>query len=241
MHRVEPQPVETIFAQPIQRIFDGEGAHLRHPVIDRAAPGGLRLREKARRISAEIISFGAEVVIDHVEKYHQPAQMCFVDQGFEIVGAAIDAVGRVPQHAVIAPIALPCEIRQRHQFKCGDAGRHQMVELADHGAVGAFGCEGADMSFDRDGFLPRASAPIRGAPSVAGVIDHLAGARNIVGLKRGRRIGHIDLVVDPEFVTCAGLHTCQVGAKPAVFAAPQGLRFFQQQIDAFGRRRPQTK
>ncbi len=43
MHRIEPQPVEAVFAQPVQRILDREGAHLRHPVIDRAAPGGLRL------------------------------------------------------------------------------------------------------------------------------------------------------------------------------------------------------
>jgi len=35
--------------------------------------------------------------------------MCFVDQGFEIVGAAIDAVGRVPQHAVIAQLRCPAK------------------------------------------------------------------------------------------------------------------------------------
>ena len=204
VHGVQPQPVEAIFAQPIQRVLDGEGAHLRHPIIDRAAPGRLRLGEERRRIAAEVISFGAEVIVDHVEKHHQPAQMRFIDQRLEIVGAAIGAVGRVPQHAVIAPVALAGEIRQRHQFQRGDAGCHQMIELADHGAVGAFRREGADMGFEHDGFLPRTSAPVRGAPWVGGVIDHFAGAGNVVGLKRRGRIGHIDLVVDPEFVARAG-------------------------------------
>ena len=80
IHRIQPQPVEAIFAQPVQRILDGEGANLRHPVIDRAAPGRLRLREEFGRIAAEIISFRAEMIIDDVEKHHQPAQMRFVDQ-----------------------------------------------------------------------------------------------------------------------------------------------------------------
>ena len=109
----------------------------RHAIVDRAAPWRLRLGEEAGRIAAEIISLGAEVVIDHVEKHHQPAQMRFVDQRLEIVGPAIGAVGRVPQHAVITPVARAGEIRERHQFERGDAGRDQMIELADHGAVGA--------------------------------------------------------------------------------------------------------
>src|SRR6266480_1584135 len=60
-------------------------------------------------------------------------------------------------------------------------------------------------------------------------------------MNRRGRIGYIDLIVDPEFVTCAGLCAWRIGRKPAVFAAPHGLRFFQQQIDAFRPRRPQPK
>ena len=164
---IEPQPVKTVFAQPIQRILDGEGAHLCHPIIDRAAPGCLRLGEEAGRIAAEIISFGAEVVIDHVEKHHQSEQMCFIDQGLEIVGPPIGAVGRVPQYAVIAPVAGASEIRKRHQFQRGYATRRQMVELADHGAISALPGEAADMGFRHDGFLPRPSAPVRSAPWIA--------------------------------------------------------------------------
>ena len=105
VHGIEPQPVEAEFVQPVQRILDGEGAHLRDPVVDRAAPGGLRFREEVGCITAEVITLGAEMIVDHVEKHHQPAQMGFVDQGFEILRPSIGAVGRVPQHAVIAPIA----------------------------------------------------------------------------------------------------------------------------------------
>ena len=132
------------------------------------------------------------MIVDDVEKHHQPAQMGFIDQRLEIVGPSIGAVRRVPQYAVIAPVAPAGEIRQRHQFQCGDSGCHEMIEPADHGAIGTFRCEGADMGFEYDGFLPRTSTPVRGAPWVGGVIDYLAGAGNVIGLKRRGRIGNID-------------------------------------------------
>ena len=144
------------------------------------------------------------MIIDHVEKHHQPAQMRLVDQRLEILGPAIGAVGRVPQHAVVAPVAGSGEIRQRHQFQRGDAGLYEMIEFLDHGAIAAVLREGADMGFDDDGLLPRPSAPIGGAPRISGVIDHLARAEDVFGLKRRRRIGDIDLVVDAEFVAGAG-------------------------------------
>ena len=46
VHGVEPQPVEAIIAQPMQRVFDREGAHFRHAIVDRGAPGRLCPREK---------------------------------------------------------------------------------------------------------------------------------------------------------------------------------------------------
>src|SRR5260370_19410805 len=116
-----------------------------------------------------------------------------------------------------------------------------MIELADHGAVGTFLGEGADMGFRHDGFVPRTSTPVRGAPRIACVIDDFAGARNVIRLKRRSRVGYIDLVVDPEFVPGAGLCARHIGRKPAVFAALHGLRFCQQQIDTLRRRRPQPK
>ena len=67
----------------------------RHAIVDRAAPGRLRLGEELRRVAAEVISLRPEVIVDDVEKHHQPAQMRGVDQRLQIVGAAIGAVGRI--------------------------------------------------------------------------------------------------------------------------------------------------
>ena len=65
---------------PVCRIADGESPHLRHTIVDGAAPGRLRVREEIRGVAAEIIPLGPEMIVDDVEKHHQAAQMCLVDQ-----------------------------------------------------------------------------------------------------------------------------------------------------------------
>ena len=73
-------------------------------------------------------------------------------------------IGRVPQHAVIAPISRPREIRERHQFDRGHSGDDEMIELADHGAIGAFRRKGADMAFEDDRLVPGPPAPVGALP-----------------------------------------------------------------------------
>jgi hypothetical protein len=70
------------------------------------------------------------------------------------------------------------------------------------------------------------------------VVEQFARAGNVFRLKRGRRVGHIDLVVDPEFVARASLKAGYIGRKPAICIAVQRMRLVQQQIDALRRRRP---
>src|ERR1700694_421871 len=97
------------------------------------------------------------------------------------------------------------------------------------------------MGFDQNGFLPRASAPTRSAPLIAFMIDHLDRPGNVFRLKLGCRIGYVDPLVDPEFVSRARLDAGYLGGKPAGFAAPLRSRAIQQQVDTFCRRRPQPK
>ena len=91
MHGIESQPVETIFAQPMQRVLDREASHLRHAIVDGAAPWRLRIREKLRRDAAEIVSLRPEVIVDDVEKHHQAARVRGVDQRLEVLRPAVTA------------------------------------------------------------------------------------------------------------------------------------------------------
>ena len=80
------------------------------------------------------------------------------------------------------------------------------------------------MGLDDDGFLPRPPAPVRGAPRIGVVVDHLARAEDVIGLKRRRRIRHVDLVIDAEFVARTGFHAGDIGGEPAILAALHRVR-----------------
>ncbi len=222
----------------MQRVLDRERAHLGCAIVDGAAPRRLRVGEEIRRVAAEIVSLRAEVVIDHVEHHHQSMLMRGVDQGLQILGATVGAVGRVPQHAVIAPVAGAGEIRQRHQFKCSDAGFGEMIELVDDGAISPLQREGADMGFEDDRLMPWPPAPVGGAPWVGGMIDHFTRAEHVVRLKGGSGIGDVDLAVDAEFIARSGVRAFDFARKPAAIAARQCMRLVEQDVDAPGRGRP---
>ena len=239
---VEPQPIETIIAQPRDGVLDRVCARLRLHVIDRDAPRRLVFGEELRRIEAEVISVRPEMIIDDVEKHHQAALMRGVDQRLEIVRAAIGTVGRIPQHAVIAPIARARKIRQRHQFERCESRRDEIVQPVDHRRIGAFLGEGADMGFDQHRLLPRPAAPIRCAPCVSPVVDDLARAGDVVGLEARSGIGHLGLAIDLESIARTGFDARHFRAVPAVLAARQRMRLaVDQHIDALGRRCPEPE
>src|ERR1700682_4618509 len=106
-----------------------------------------------------------------------------------------------------------------------------MINPVDHGAVGAFARKSADMGLKHHGLVPGPAAPAGSAPWIGGVIDHLARAGDSLGLESGGRIGDVDLVVDAEFVARTGLHAGNLGGEPAIFAAYQGMKLVQQEID----------
>src|SRR5262245_32012501 len=110
MHGVEPQPVEAIAVDPMQGVLDRKSAYLRHPIVDGTAPGCARGSEELRSVGSEVISFRPKMVVDDVEENHQAAFVRRIDQGLEIVWASVDAVRRIEQHAVVAPIATAGKI-----------------------------------------------------------------------------------------------------------------------------------
>src|SRR5690349_13039473 len=77
VYRVQPQAVETELLDPIQRVVNHEiadGAAVRAIEVDGRAPRGfVSLREELRRVNGEVISIGAEVIVDHVQQDHQTA------------------------------------------------------------------------------------------------------------------------------------------------------------------------
>src|SRR5215472_4796030 len=120
VNSVQPQAVKVIFLEPVERVMDEEITN--NPAvcaveIDSPAPGrAMAIGKELGRIQAQLVPLGTEVVVNHVEKDHQPFIMRALNKLFQVFRTAIRTVRGVGQNSVIAPIAGSSEIRNRHQF-----------------------------------------------------------------------------------------------------------------------------
>jgi hypothetical protein len=73
------------------------------------------------------------VIVDDVEKHHQAVTVRGIDERAQIVGAAVAALGREQQSAVVTPVAAAGKFRDRHQLDGGDTEPRQMLERGFRG------------------------------------------------------------------------------------------------------------
>ncbi len=241
MHRVEAKAVETIVFEPMQRVADGEGADLLNAIVDGMSPRRVSAGEECRRIAVEVVTFRAEMVVDDIEKNHEPARMRFVDQHPQIVGPTIGAVGRIEQDTVIAPISAACEIGNRHQLDCGYSGVNDVIELVDCCAKRAGGRERADVQLQDGRILPRSPTPLLCAPFELIVIDDLTRPEHILRLEVRGWVGNLHFAVDAILIECAGARTRYGELVPALRPCLQRIGAIQQHLDAVGCRRPEAE
>ena len=163
-------------------------AHLGPAEIDRRSPRCMTvLAKELRCVEMQVVPVRPEVIVDHVEKDHQPMVVRGIDQRLQVVGRPVGGIGRIRQHAIIAPVAQTREIVDRHQFDRGDAECRQPGKLPRHTAESA---EDSGMQFVQHGLAPRPSAPGGVAPRVAARIDHDAWIVHIIRLRARRGIRH---------------------------------------------------
>src|SRR6516162_8223432 len=129
MNRVEPQPVDVIFGQPVQRIVDEESSYsiaLRAVEIDRRAPRRAIAIGEEPAILAEVITFRTEMVVNDVEHDRESLAMACVDEPLESERPAIRCMRRVKIGAVIAPVASAGKRDDRHDLQSGYAQLEQI-------------------------------------------------------------------------------------------------------------------
>lgn len=190
---VDPQSVEPVFVEPVQRVLEKERARLRAREIDGRPPCGIAVAAEERgRVAGQQVAVGAEVVVDDVEQHLKPEPVRGVDERLQRVGRPVGCVGRERQHAVVAPVARAGERVDGHQLDRGDAERGERREPARDPRIAA---ERADVHLVQHGFAPRPSAPVVVAPAVGGRIDDLARAVHAVRLEARRGIGHAQRAV----------------------------------------------
>ena len=164
VHRVQPQAVQVIVAQPHQRVADQERAHLVRPglvQVDRRAPrGDVRLGEVRSEVGQPVAD--ADVVVHHVEQDGQPARVARVHEPFQPVRAAVGFVHRPQVDPVVTPAVVAGERGDRHDLHRVHAELAQVVQPPDGRVERPLGGERADVQFvdHRPVQRPAAPAPV---------------------------------------------------------------------------------
>src|SRR5262245_50655256 len=241
MHGIETKPVEVVVREPMQRILDRKGTHLRHAIINGESPGRVRRGEERRRVAREIVPLRAEVIVDDVKKDHETARMRGIDERLEILRPAVGAVRRIEQHAVVAPVATAGEVRDRHQLDRGQAGLGHMIEPLDRATERSSLREGADVKLEEGCVVPRAAAPIPYLPIIGAMINNLARTEDILWLEVRGGIRDFELAVNAELVVRVSAGTLYRQLVPAIRTGLHWKGPIEHQLDSLGGRCPKSK
>ena len=121
---VQAKGIDVVFGEPVQGVIDKKAADaiaLRPIKVDRLSPGRVMGVSKAGSKLGKIISFRAEVVVNHVQYDRQPVLVAGIDKLLQSGGTTVGRLRRVEAGAVISPIPRSRDFRHRHDFKRGDA------------------------------------------------------------------------------------------------------------------------
>src|SRR5579863_2212012 len=81
--RIEPQRIDVVLSQPVQRVVDEETPYLRAlrtVEIDRGTPWRAITIREIGAVLAQVVSFRTQMVIDDVQHYREPFVMTGVDE-----------------------------------------------------------------------------------------------------------------------------------------------------------------
>src|SRR6185437_9072855 len=133
VHRIQPEPVEVILLEPVERVVQEEIAHgapAGRLEVDRGTPGGrMPVGEELRRVEVEEVALWPEVVVDDVEHHRDAVRMRRAYQRLEILGGAVRRGRRIRQYTVISPASRARKFGHRHDLDGRHAEPPQMLEL----------------------------------------------------------------------------------------------------------------
>ena len=182
MHRVEAKRVDVKVTNPMKRVLDEVVAHfvaVGSVEIQRFAPRRPVSLGEIRGEVAEVVAFGAEVVVDDVEHDREPETVARVDETFERGGPTVAVLHRERVDAVVAPVALSRKLGDGHELDRGDPEIPKPLESTRRGVERSFerkrpDVELVDNQLFEGSVAPRAVGPIElGGDDLRRTVDAL--------------------------------------------------------------------
>ena len=173
VHGVDPEAVDVEVLLPNAHIVEDVIAH---PVgaeviqVDLLAPRGGTGGEDLEELG-QVVPGWAQVVVDDVQHDGQVALVAGIHEALQADRPAVLLLGRVPGHAVVAPVARAVEPVDGQDLDGVDAQLGERIQVLDRGLEGALRGEGADVHLVEHGVLEIGPAPVVVGPlEVGGVV-----------------------------------------------------------------------
>ena len=208
VNRIQPQRVDVIFLQPEDRIFDEKPSDviaIWAIEINGLSPRAAIVVGKVGTKLPQIVSFGPEMVVDHVQRHIQSGAMGCVDEALESLGAAITVLNRIKM--------VPSYPQFRSPGNCASGINWRVVtpnlfnlEMGNGGIKSSFRRENSDVQLIKYRFLQPDNLPTPVFPLKTIEVDDLRRPVHPVGLKSRRRIGQVPHAVQSKCIPVTRLH-----------------------------------
>src|ERR1700722_2983549 len=119
MYCIQPKRIKVILLKPVKRVFAEESPHLIAAppvVVDGLSPRRAIAIGEVGTISAEVVSFRAEMVVYDVQSHCQSVGMSRSHQPLQSFWTTIRVLWGERKHSVVAPISCPGKLRYWHYF-----------------------------------------------------------------------------------------------------------------------------
>src|SRR5687768_7286780 len=119
MNGIHTKSVDVKFIEPHQRILPIEISNAITPrvvKIYRPSPTGFIFFCEVWSVLAEVISFWALMVVDHIENYSDPLNVCFVHQAFKSLHSTIRVLNCEWINPIVSPISRSRKLSNRHDL-----------------------------------------------------------------------------------------------------------------------------
>src|SRR5579872_6710520 len=141
--------------------------------VQRRAPGSAIEIREIWPVLVEVISLGAEVVVNHVEANRELLRMRGVDQPLQIARSSVTVLHGKRKDAVVSPVACARELRNRHYLNRCNAEISQPIEMRNQCRERAFWRVGANVQLVNYSVAQRDTLPCLIGPWKRARIDDL--------------------------------------------------------------------
>ena len=204
---IQAKRVHVIFGKPVQGVIDDEAADavaLRSVKVDGLSPGRVMSVGETGSKLGKIISFGAEVVVNHVQHNRQSVLVAGIDKLLQTGGTTVGRLGRVEAGAVVSPISISRDLRDRHDFNRGDAEIAKVGESRNDAFKGPFSGKRAGVEFVDDEILQRDSRPTLVGPAERRGINDAGRTVHAARLPARNRVRTFALAIEHVEIVRAG-------------------------------------